>query len=402
MCEDPSGCSTVCSGGPGGRAPETLHGAHAGRDHAGQECRVDGELAAAAACPQHEERRCKDDGKVYTFGQFVERFSAEYGLDDLRNYWRDFCRPLHLERDALLLDKVQAAAREQRLRALRAPAEHVFHLVSLGGWCGPKLAFRQLQRLDGPSLPWDWGRSTLDHVISMLRSDFTGFLDADGRLESRWAAQGMCHPHGVICTTPGHAFWHHDLFDPKDRQILERRITRFRDLGEFRPLVFVRAVITTMELRRAESLLSLLKERFGYAPYLLLLIDWQVATRTMVVGDCPGLLVHTVQEGSTPKGQHNSFPYCRPIVEVVEHAHTGEVPQGWLRVGSMVDMLDPASGLVRHVSLGECLTDPMSYEPLMPPSSSMARASVGDLLDREILREQMQHAWTFQTTGNET
>ena len=55
----------------------------------------------------------------------------------------------------------------------------------------------------------------------------------------------------IISTTPGNAFWHHDLFDPRDRQVLQRRVDRFRQLAEFRPLLFARAVITTLELLQA-------------------------------------------------------------------------------------------------------------------------------------------------------
>eukprot|EP00747_Dinoflagellata_sp_TGD_P117664 gnl/TRDRNA2_/TRDRNA2_172652_c2_seq1.p1 gnl/TRDRNA2_/TRDRNA2_172652_c2~~gnl/TRDRNA2_/TRDRNA2_172652_c2_seq1.p1 ORF type:complete len:105 (-),score=6.40 gnl/TRDRNA2_/TRDRNA2_172652_c2_seq1:121-435(-) len=34
-------------------------------------------------------------------------------------------------------------------------------VVSLGAWCGIKTALRNLQ-LDGPSLPFDWTRSSID------------------------------------------------------------------------------------------------------------------------------------------------------------------------------------------------------------------------------------------------
>lgn len=342
-----------------------------------------------------ERRRCRDDGKVYTFPELVRRYSSEYPVKDLQDYWRDCCQPLDAEQMALAHDNHQAEVRRLHFEADMAQRHanmQSAYLVSLGGWCGPKLAFRQLSNLDGPSLPWDWGRSTMDHIIFTLQTDFTHFMLTNERLETKWASQGMCHPHGVICTTPGHTFWHHDLFDPKDRQVLLRRIERFRHLGRFSPLLFVRAVITTMELRCAELLLNLLRNRFGEQVYLLLLVDWQVERRTITFEEPQALLVHTVKDGSTSQRKHNSIVYCAPIVDALQYARFRMHPGPCVMLKTVADLFDSRRNLVRHASFGESLTDPMAYEPVMPPSSAIRRALAGDELDREIVRKQIENA----------
>uniref|UniRef100_A0A7S4Q9Y6 Uncharacterized protein n=1 Tax=Alexandrium monilatum TaxID=311494 RepID=A0A7S4Q9Y6_9DINO len=351
---------------------------------------VEDEVEPAAS----ERRRCQDDGRVYTLDAFIARYSGEYCTRELQAYWRDCCRPLTAEQAELAQDLQQAAVRQHHfftaLPQRLACGNGNFYLVSLGGWCGPKLAFRQLEGMDGPSLPWDWGRSTLDNVTHTLQTDFDDFLKADRRLESRWAAQGMCHPHGVICTTKGHAFWHHDLFHPRDRQVLGRRIQRFRGLGQFSPLLFVRAVVTTLELCSAEVLLDLLRQRFGDAVWLLLLVDWQVEDRALLFEETPALLVHTVREGSTPAGQHNSVAYRTPIAAALRYACSGEHPGPFLRLCAVSELLERPDGLLRHASFGENLTDPMAYEPVMPPPRAIEDAQGG--LQRRILREQYENA----------
>lgn len=354
-----------------------------------------GSVVSIPGClPQRDSlgrRRCKDDGKLYCFKELVRAYSDEYSLSDLADYWRDCCRPLEEERAAMVRDAYNADMRERHYKAWRAGAGRgTYRLVSLGGWCGPKIAFRTLE-LDGPSLPWDWSRSSLDHVMRMLRTDFHGFLTVEQRLESRWAAEGSCHPHGVLFTTDGHVFWHHDLFDPRDLAVLERRVQRFCDLSG--PLLFVRTMNTTLELRYVHTLLNLLQVRFGDDIRLLFLVDWQRTSQAIFFRTAEAFIVHTVQEGCVPRGQHTALAYREPIQSALAYAETGTRPTGHAMLNDPSELLT-ANDFLRHVSLGENLTDPMFYEPVQPPVQDF---DLYDHADQVILREQMEHAWSLQS-----
>lgn len=344
---------------------------------------------------ESELRRCRCDGVVRSFSALQEAFGREYSDEDLHEYWRDCCRPVSEERRLLETDQAQATLRHKQYLELLAgrAAEGLENAraVSLGGWCGPKIALRQLNGIDGPSLPWDWGRSSLEHILKMLRTGFAGFLDVEERLETRWASHGMCHPHGVICTTPGHTFWHHDLFDPRDRAALWRRVDRFHELGSFKPLLFIRAVNTTMELAVAVDLLDALQQLFGEHAHLLLLVEWQARSRTILFSDHPSLVVSLMLEGGAPSGSHQSQKYRSYILSALRYARNGVPPEPHEMLASPMELLRAGHPLIRHVSLGEDLTEPMAYEPIRPPSNVQWERTTMQIR-AEILNEQLVHA----------
>ena len=56
--------------------------------------------------------------------------------------------------------------------------EHTARVVSLGSWCGVKIAIKALG-LDNKSLPMDWTRISMEGLLHTLRTDFTDYLKHD-------------------------------------------------------------------------------------------------------------------------------------------------------------------------------------------------------------------------------
>jgi len=168
------------------------------------------------------------------------------------------------------------------LAALGRPSQEVAGLVqvvSLGNSCATKLSIRRLG-LDQATMPCDWIRSSMDGLLHWLRHDFQDFLACEQRYDLWMSECAM-----TVFRSATHSFWHDDISDPACQEKLQRRVDRFLGLAadsqsqeKPRALLFVRSVATSAEVRQAEALYELLKERFqkqGRQVYLLIIVDEQ-------------------------------------------------------------------------------------------------------------------------------
>ena len=112
------------------------------------------------------------------------------------------------------------------------------NFISIGGWCGPKIALKTLGLFNEPSLPFDNVRTSIEGVIDCIGSDFKNFFPEEIKKDARfsnWA--GFVGEHvGFYDPT-------HNLFDPKVIASFERRFLRFGEKVRKGRCVFVRAVV---------------------------------------------------------------------------------------------------------------------------------------------------------------
>lgn len=265
----------------------------------------------------------------------------------------------------------------------------------MGAWCGVKTALRDLD-LGGPSLPFDWIRSSLDSLLHSLRNDFDGFLAWETVQDSPYKEHAT--PHGRIYTTLRHSFWHDDLEDHEERVKFFRRIERFNQLGALGgPLLFVRSLNSTLELRRAEELLASLEAKFGKGQvWLLLLVDAQPEARFWRLARGPAtLLVHAVESAAGAEGQRYASRYRKCILAAIEYVQVGMLPVGYTVVGSLCDLVKSQEKLIRHVCLGEDLAVPWCHDPVMPPSV-LLKCAAGHSLDQDIVSAQIDEHYAFR------
>lgn len=260
-------------------------------------------------------------------------------------------------------------------------------IISLGSWCGVKAACRGMGIMS-PTLPFDWVRLSLSGVFRALRHDFQGFLEYN-----EISHHSFAHPNGEVFVAEGHSFWHEDMRDEEALRKYGRRIGRFRELlavvsARRSPVIFVRAVATTLELQSADELLSCLAELCAPAPVrLLLLLDAQPATCLIHIEDRPSLLIGTVSRHvdaeivysvSQPPYVSAYHPAIASALELtagrsalagLEHAHASTFEE--------LLAVDGFGGRLRHVSLSEDLREPWSHDPHMPPQALVQRAMAG-------------------------
>ncbi|CAE6955900.1 ACP5 [Symbiodinium natans] len=165
-------------------------------------------------------------------------------------------------------------------------------LVSLGCFCGPKLSFKNIGR-GAETLPFDWMRTRHEGLVHFLRNDWgkrsnwNGFFD----FNSKKVVPGC---NMTTYRSYYHSFWHDDPTDPGMHERYLRRINRFNKIdAKSRPVLFVRTIPTTEELKDVPELLNLLRKRHGEQAYLLLIIDFQkTADGPAVVEGMDNIMVH--------------------------------------------------------------------------------------------------------------
>eukprot|EP00929_Paragymnodinium_shiwhaense_P031659 TRINITY_DN17691_c0_g1_i1.p1 TRINITY_DN17691_c0_g1~~TRINITY_DN17691_c0_g1_i1.p1 ORF type:complete len:485 (+),score=100.30 TRINITY_DN17691_c0_g1_i1:163-1617(+) len=175
------------------------------------------------------------------------------------------------------------------------PIEQVrqmLQVVSLGSYCGVKMSTRRLG-LGEATLPFDWIRSRVEGIMYWLQNGFGTFFHVQRRLDVNHQGHDA-----TIFRSNVHSFWHDDIDDPKEREKLWRRVHRLESFGEgsgdMRPLLFVRVMAGTQELRQTEALHRCLKKkfgRFGRRVVLLLIIDDQPILGPCRVEQQPDLLL---------------------------------------------------------------------------------------------------------------
>jgi len=207
-------------------------------------------------------------------------------------------------------------------------------LVSLGGGCGVKSAFVKLGKF-GPTLPFDWIKTTVDGVLHFLRSDFTGFFNFTSTKPS-------LTPGKDIRADYYHVFVHDDPTDGKTQEKYRRRIERLKQIdARSVPVLFVRNAQVTQDNERTDELLQELLTRFGACAKLLVVIDCQKRMQgPVLVEDRPNLLVYFT---STPAGMNGDGAYyITPVqcgIDWVEGRHISA--QRLPSVSSIAAQVDP-------------------------------------------------------------
>jgi len=116
------------------------------------------------------------------------------------------------------------------------------NFISLGGWCGPKIALKELGLFDEPSLPFDSVRSSIEGIIDCIEHDFQHFFpDELKKVErnTRWV--------GFIGKYIGFYHTYHNLLDKTVIESFERKIVRFGEKIKKNNCIFLRALVKGYE-----------------------------------------------------------------------------------------------------------------------------------------------------------
>mmetsp|Transcript_82362 Transcript_82362/g.181153 ORF Transcript_82362/g.181153 Transcript_82362/m.181153 type:complete len:834 (+) Transcript_82362:64-2565(+) len=183
-------------------------------------------------------------------------------------------------------------------------------LVSLGCYCGPKLSFKHIGR-GAETLPFDWMRTRHEGLLKFMREDFSGFFE----FVSKKPVPGC---EMTTYRSYYHSFWHDDPSCPGMRTRYQRRIDRFKGFeNSSDPILFVRTIPTTDELKVVPELLSEITTRYGKSACLLLIIDFQwTASGPAIIDGYPNMMAYYLHGNHhvNPDGTTAAAPYCEPVL----------------------------------------------------------------------------------------
>jgi len=142
--------------------------------------------------------------------------------------------------------------------------------ISIGGWCGTKIALKDLGLFDRPSLPFDSVRCSIEGVINCIENDFKHFFPdpivRDESISDWFAFIGK-----------NVSFFHHDhnLYDENVINMFKRRIDRFHEFVKQDYCIFVRVIIDDdymKELQQMKKLCNAIETKYPGIHYRICFI----------------------------------------------------------------------------------------------------------------------------------
>ena len=119
-----------------------------------------------------------------------------------------------------------------------------FEFISLGGWCGTKLALKG-NGYDRASYPFDYVRSSIEGVIDCIQNNFANYFPKDLVRNQNYKTYEPFIGKYI-------GFYHDDLHDENTIQSFKRKINRFNEIlllaaeppQQHREICFLRTICT--------------------------------------------------------------------------------------------------------------------------------------------------------------
>ena len=113
------------------------------------------------------------------------------------------------------------------------------NFISIGGWCGTKIALKDLGLFNEPSLPFDSVRSSIEGIIDCIENNFQNYFPKEIKKDNRfldWA--------GFVGEYIGFYHSNHNLLDNNVIESFKRKIIRFDDKIKKNNCIFLRTIST--------------------------------------------------------------------------------------------------------------------------------------------------------------
>ena len=115
-----------------------------------------------------------------------------------------------------------------------------YQYISIGGWCGPRMALDELKIVNEPHNIFDHIRSSSKGIIDCIKNDFTNFIPKDKTLDTRFKNKNW-HP----CIGEHFGFYHSgNLSQASPLDSIERKRKRFIEhCTSGRKCIFIRTCV---------------------------------------------------------------------------------------------------------------------------------------------------------------
>jgi len=144
------------------------------------------------------------------------------------------------------------------------------NFISIGGWCGTKIALKDSGLFNEPSLPFDSVRTTLEGIIDCIENDFQNFFPKEIKQDDRfkrWTA--------FVGEYVGFYHDNHNLSDKNVIESFERKIVRFDQKIRQNNCIFLRTIVRENpfdEIKQYKKLQDVIDKKYPNISYIVCFI----------------------------------------------------------------------------------------------------------------------------------
>lgn len=142
------------------------------------------------------------------------------------------------------------------------------NFISIGGWCGTKIAFKDL--IDEPSLPFDSVRSSIEGIIDCFENNFINFFPKEIKKETKFFLF-----EGFIGEYIGFYHAEHNLLNPDVIQSFKRKMLRLDEKIKKNNCIFLRTISRDNyddELKYYKKLQQVIDNKYPNISYIICFI----------------------------------------------------------------------------------------------------------------------------------
>jgi hypothetical protein len=142
--------------------------------------------------------------------------------------------------------------------------------ICIGGWCGTKIALKELGLFNEPSLPFDSVRTSFEGIIDCIENDFQNFFPKEIKKDNRfpiWA--------GFIGEYVGFYHHNHNLLDKNVIDSFERKFIRFDEKIKKNNCIFLRTIVRENyedEINQYKKLQDVIDKKYPNISYIICFI----------------------------------------------------------------------------------------------------------------------------------
>ena len=161
----------------------------------------------------------------------------------------------------------------------------MYQYISLGGWCGTKIALDQLHMVNEPINVFDYMRSSSKGIIDCIENDFSSFIPENKVMDSRfpiWKAYIGEH----------FGFYHSgDLTEKSSLDSIDRKIKRFiGHCNSDKKCIFLRTCVLSdyeIEMEDMNTLYEVISNKYPKLSFIIVFIipDQEITTYYKNIND---------------------------------------------------------------------------------------------------------------------
>ena len=144
------------------------------------------------------------------------------------------------------------------------------NFISIGGWCGTKIALKDLNLFNEPSLPFDNVRSSIEGIIDCIENNFINFFPKEIKKDNKFSDW-----IGFIGEYVGFYHHNHNLLDKNVIKSFERQILRFDEKIKKNNCIFLRTIVRENyddELKQYKRLQDVIDKKYPNISYIICFI----------------------------------------------------------------------------------------------------------------------------------